>query len=414
MYMEWLHIMLLVLFVAVGCGVLWLTAPPRLYQLVPPADRRQIDSLVPDGAFRGNSVETFTSLDAMLPRMLDDVARARHHVHMQFFKFEDDATSHLVGDALAAAAARGVEPRLLYDDFMCRRWRGYYRKLQRRGVATAGFRPVRWPLLHRVDYYRNHRKCIVVDGRVAYIGGVNIADRYRYGLQWGHWRDTVVRIEGPAALAVQRAFAFDWHYATGALLATEVYFPAPVRVGALPVHIVMSGPIGDGPRLLELTVAMVDAARRYVWFESPYFIPPAALRRALLAAARRGVDVRVLLPPRGDRGETTQWASKSYFATMLAAGVSIGLYQPGYMHSKIIVSDDRTAVVGSCNIDPRSYLLCQEIAAVVDDEGYAASLKAVFQADEADSHFITPAEWAARPLSERLCERAARLVASQL
>ena len=134
----------------------------------------------------------------------------------------------------------------------------------------------------------------------------------------------------------------------------------------------------------------------------------------MLNAARRGVDVRVLLPPRGDRGETTQWASKSFFAEMLQAGVRIGMYRPGYMHSKIIVSDDTVAVVGSCNIDPRSYLLCEEIAAVIESPAYALELKDVFIADEAHSQYIEAGEWDARPLSSKVREAAARMVASQL
>ncbi len=399
--------------------VLWVTGHPRRSDLLPPDEAAQLDALL-DPLYTsgqplpGNSIEIYTSLQSMYGRLLDDIAAARHHVHAQFFKFEDDATGRHVGQALSDRAAAGVEARLMYDDFVCRPWRPLYRDLRRQGVQTAGFRPIRLPVPFKDDYYRNHRKAVVIDGRVAYIGGLNIADRYLHGLSWGCWRDTMIRIEGPAATAVQRCFLADWRYSTGQLLASPAYFPRLSPVGALPVRIIASGPIGNGPAIMHFTAALLDRAERYVWFESPYFIPPDDIRHSLLAAARRGVDVRIILPPRGDRGETTQLASKSYFAEALAAGVSFALYRPGYMHSKIIVSDDRVGVVGSCNIDPRSYLLCEEVAAVVENRDYTLQLKDIFLADAAQSTPVDPLQWQHRPRRQKLQEQASRLIASQL
>ena len=394
--------------------LLWLTGKPLVTPPLSAEEAQRLEAIVPDGIAEGNSITTYSGLESMYDILLSDIGSARRHIHMQFFKFEDDATSWKIGDVLMAKAAEGVEARLLYDDFMCRSWRSYYRQLAAHGVETAGFGPVRWPIPRKKDYYRNHRKLVIVDGRVAYLGGLNIADRYLHGLPWGCWRDTMIRIEGPAALAVQQVFATDWRYSGGRLLADRAYFPDVAPAGSLPVRLLVSGPIGEGPTIMHYTARLLDGAERYAWFESPYFIPPDEVRQALLRAARRGVDVRVLLPPRGDRGETTQWASKSYFAEALAAGVKIGLYQPGYLHSKIIVSDDRTAVVGSCNIDPRSYLLCQEVAAVVDSADYAAELRSLFLADEAQSRRIDLAEWKHRPCREKANERLSRLLSSYL
>ncbi len=412
--MRVLLIVVAVLLLTAVVGVIWLTGKPHVTPLLPPDEEQALDALLPPGVERGNHITTYASLGAMYDTLLADIAGARQHIHLQFFKFEDDATAHEVGDALAAKAAEGVEARLMYDDFVCQPWKGYYRQLETRGVATAGFGRVRWAWVRKTDYYRNHRKCVVVDGRIAYLGGINIADRYLHGLPWGCWRDTMIRIEGPAALAVQRAFAADWRHAGRGLLADRIYFPAVAPAGTLPLHLITSGPIGQGPTIMHHTIGMLDTAQRYVWFESPYFIPPAPLREALLRTACRGVDVRVLLPPRGDRSEVTQWASKSYLAEMMAAGVHFGFYQPGYLHSKLVVSDDREAMVGSCNIDPRSYLLCQEVAAVVDDAAYAAELRDLFLADEAQSIPVDPARWAQRSLGEKAMEQLARLAASQL
>ena len=394
--------------------VFWITREPETMALLDATARARLDAMLPANAADGNKVDTFTSFGDMYDVLLADIRHARHHVHVLFFKYEPDEVGQTIGTVLAEQVQTGVEARLLYDDFPCRKWRWYYRQLEESGVETAGFGTIHLPFVRKRDYYRNHRKIIVIDGRVAYIGGINVADRYLHGLEWGCWRDTVIRIEGPAAALVQHAFAADWRYATGRLLASPEYFPQVPACGAIPVRIITSGPIGDGPAIMCHTVSLLERATRYVWFESPYFIPPDAVREAMLHAARRGVDVRVLLPPRGDRGETTLWASKSYFAEMLKAGVRIGMYQPGYMHSKIIVSDDNVAVVGSCNIDPRSYLLCEEIAAVIESPAYARELKAVFLTDEAQSQYIKAGEWDARPFKNKVREAAARMVASQL
>lgn len=399
---------------AVLAWTLWIASKPKVFKSLDSHERATLDKLMPRNVVEGNSITTYTSLDEMFDTLMDDISGAQHHVHMEFLKFEDDATGRIVGDTLAERVAAGVECRLLYDDFMCRFWRTLYRDLQHLGIETAGYNPVHWPIPIKRDYYRNHRKIVVVDGRVAYLGGTNIADRYLHGLPWGCWRDTMIRIEGPAVASLQRLFLTDWCFATGRLLASSCYFPSVPTVGQIPLRIIPSGPVGDGPAIMHYTVELLERTEHYIWFESPYFIPTPPVRRALLDAAQRGVDVRVLLPPHGDRGEGTQLASKSYFAEAMAAGIRIGHYQPGYMHSKIIVCDDTTAVVGSCNIDPRSYELCQEVVAVIDSSEYTLQLKAVFLADEAQSIYVNPSTWPDRSCKQKLLEQITRLASSQL
>lgn len=394
--------------------LLWITSTPSPTPIADAESREYIDRLLPYSSEDGNRVDTYTSLSAVYDTLAADIEGSRCSIDAEFFKFEPDAVGQHLGALLSAKARQGVSARLLYDDFVCRKWRWYYRHLQRQGVQTAGFGPVRLPLPRKRDYYRNHRKVLVVDNRVAYIGGINIAERYLHGVDWGTWRDTIVRIEGPAAVSAANLFATDWHYATGQLPDERRIAPPAAPCVQLPVHIVASGPIGDGPTIMNHTIALLDAARHYVWFQSPYFIPPRQLEEALLRAARRGVDIRVLLPRRGDRGETTQWASRGHFAKALDAGVRIALYQPGYLHSKLIVSDDRVGIVGSCNIDPRSYLLCQEVMAVVESPEYAKTLKAIFADDESQSLYIDPDEWRQRPPTSKIKETLVRPLSSQL
>lgn len=359
-------------------------------------------------------LSTYTRFAPFYEQLLTDIKAARQYVHIQFFKYEADSVGQQLGSLLAQKVSEGVEARLMYDDFVCSPWKWYYRRLAGQGVQTAGFAPVHWPFVHPRDYYRNHRKVIVVDGRIAYTGGMNIAERYLRGLDWGCWRDTMVRIEGPAAADLQRAFAADWGQATGQPLAAPLQAPTlPAGTGRR-VTIITSDPPDRQRRLMRHTVRLLDEAERYVWFESPYFIPTREVMQAMCRAARRGVDVRVLQPPRGDRGETTRWASKRHYGEALDAGVKIGTYRQGFLHSKIIVSDDRVGVVSSCNIDPRSYRLCYEVAAEVRDERYAATLRDIFLADEAQSAYTDPAEWRRRPLKDRLFEALAGVISSQL
>ena len=406
------YIILLAVLSLVLLWLLWIISKPRVYRQLSAQQREELDAQLPPVAECSGGISTYTSLSEMFDTMMADIDGAQKRVYMEFFKFEDDATGRLVGDALARRAAAGVDCRLLYDDFVCHSWRGFYNSLRRQGVATAGFNPVHWPVPFKRDYYRTHRKIVVVDDRVAYLGGVNIADRYRHGLEWGRWRDTMIRIEGPAAVALERVFLADWCFSTKS---TERLGVVDVPTGSgIPVRIIPSGPIGEGPAIMDFTVGLLNRAQHYIWFESPYFIPTPPIRQAMLGAARRGVDVRVLLPPRGDQGEFTQLASKSYFAEAMEAGIRIGHYQPGYMHSKIIVCDDTTAVVGSCNLDPRSHLLCQEVAAVMESSDYALQLKDVFLADEAQSAYVDPALWPERPCKQKILEKLTRLVSSQL
>ncbi len=412
--MRILHFVLLgVLFALVG-WFLWIISKPGRYRLTGSMQEEQLDAMLSADSVGGNHITIFTDGVPLRDAVVADMQNVSSSIHLQFFKLEDDVSGRHLASLMAEKVAAGAEARVLYDDFMCYRWRSFYRRMRATGVQTAGFNPVHWPIPTKRDYYRNHRKCIVLDGKVAYLGGYNLADRYVHGLEWGRWRDTMIRIEGPAVAQVQRMFLADWCFATGCLPSLPRLFPLLVPVGQMPIRVVASGPIGDGPTLLDAYCRLLDDAQQYVWFESPYFIPPSSLLDSIIKAAERGVDVRVLQPPRGDNGETTQWASKRYYAEAMRSGVKIGVYAPGFLHSKIIVSDDRVGVVGSCNIDYRSLLLCEEVAAVVADSEFACQLRDVFLADESESHYIDPAEWNQRPIGHRLAEVSAGIIAKLL
>jgi cardiolipin synthase len=403
----------LILFVLTA-WLVWIIGKPRNIKLIDQEYESRLERVMPDNVVDGNRVTTYTSFEPMFNQMLKDIDGAKHHVHVQFFKLEADATGQRLGDALVSKSGQGVETRLIYDDFCSRSWKWFYNHLGEQGVQTAPFGKINYPFIKPRDYYRNHRKVVVVDGRVAYVGGMNIADRYGQGLSWGCWRDTMIRIEGPAAAALQHSFLADWCYSTGQLIDSKAFFPVVPHVGDYPVQIITSGPIGPGPDIMHYTVDLLNRSTKYVYFESPYFLPPAEVMEAMCNAASRGVDVRLLQPLRGDRGEVTQYASKYNYAHAMSAGVKIGTYQAGFLHSKTIVSDDREAVVTSCNIDPRSYLLCQEVAAIVQHPDYAKEMKAIFLADERQSLYIDPQLWSRRPLANKFKESMSHIIAPLL
>ena len=405
---------LVIILFAIIIWIWWLTGKPKQSALLNEWDEAQLGRCHEWGTTEGNLIETYPDFYPMVQQLLEDIEAAEHFIHVQFFKFEADAIGQCIGNAMADKARQGVEVRLLYDDLSNLKSKWYYKKLQRQGVEVCGFGPVHIPFLRKKDNYRNHRKVVVVDGTKGYMGGMNIADRYYQGLRWGSWRDTQIRIQGPAVAQLQEAFLSDWCHARGKLLAERKYFPKVEPMGKMPVKILTSGPIGKGPTIVKELCGMVDRSRRYVYWESPYFIPTTEVMQSLCNAARRGVDVRIIIPPRGDRGILTPMASKHYIAQALEAGVNIYFYRKGYMHSKITICDDRVVTIGSTNIDPRSYLLDLEIYAFVESKDYARQIKEIYWADEKDSERVSKDNWAQRPVMQRILERIAGLFSAQL
>ena len=400
--------------VALALWLAWLTSKPSVKPLLDPKQKKALCDKLPENPSDGNATVVYTDFNPMFDDMLRDINNATDHIHLQFFKFESDYICQRIGSALAAKASQGVEVRLLYDHLINLPNQWYYRTLERQGVQTCGFGRTCLPLLRKHDNYRNHRKVVVIDGRIGYLGGMNIAKRYLEGLDWGPWCDTQMRIEGPAAAAMQCSFLSDWCFATGKLLDHQRYFPDLQPCGDRSIDILTSGPIGNGPTIMQRTIQMLNQSKNYIYFQSPYFIPTPQVMQAFCNAARRGVDVRLLIPACSDRGLLVLPASHSYLSQALEAGVKIGFFNKGYLHSKTIVSDDSIAHIGSTNIDVRSYLLDHEIGAFVHNCDFALQIKHNFLADEADSVYIDLDSWRRRPLYRKLIERTSRLLSSQL
>ena len=363
----------------------------------------------------GNDVEIITDFQTMSDRLIADIEGARHHINMLFFKFEDDAAGRRIADALIRKSEEGVLVRLIYDDagnlMVPRR---FYRKLRKHGIQVRGFIRIFLPILSRDYNSRNHRKVVVIDGRVGYMGGMNIAQRYAEGLKWGIWRDTHMRITGPAVSELQTSFLTDWKFTKGDEPDLAPMYPYNPPCGNSLMQIVTGVPMDKWNVMMQAYMTAIASARHHAYLQSPYFIPPEPIMKTLQNAALSGVDVRVMIPYRGDKGVLPPWASRSYFKEALNAGIRIYLYRKGYMHAKTMTIDDSLVTIGSTNIDFRGFEQDFEINAFMYDESMARQQRDIFLEDLKDAELIDPLEWDKRPLLDKAKESAARIFSQVL
>ncbi len=355
-------------------------------------------------------VDGKTKMDALL----EAIAGARHHIHIQYYIFSDDETGRRLRDALTAKAREGVEVRILYDDVGCTGVKkAFFEGMRADGIEAYSFLHVKFPRFTSKVNYRNHRKIGVIDGRIGFIGGMNVADRYVLGIERGNgkrerWRDTHFRIEGSGVAGLQASFLSDWSATTKQAVGGPAYFPAPERLTDNVMQIVPSGPLGKWRTLLQAVEYAVSRAAQRVWIETPYYLPSETLNAALQEAALAGIDVRLMLPERSD-SRVVDLASHSYLDDMVQAGVKIAFYTPGFLHSKLLLIDDDLAVVGSANMDFRSFEHNFEVNAFVYDRAFNARLAAIYETDLGDCRRVTPGDWFRRPRTRRWAESFMRI-----
>ena len=378
---------------------------------VPEANRNLITLLHTAGKAApvgGNDVRVYTDFSAMYADLLADLERAQHHIHFQFFKFEDDEMGRKAEEILVRKAQEGVQVRLQIDDLANLTRRGFFRRMARQGVQVRPFLRVRL-ILSSDTNYRNHRKNVVIDGRVGYTGGMNIAKRYAVGIRDGIWRDTHIRVEGPVVAEMQTAFLVDWKFSTRELLDDPVCFPKVAAAGPLLMQVATSGPLGEFRVIMQGILRVFSESRRYVYVQTPYFIPNEPLGAALRNAALAGVDVRLIIPRRDDVNFIVTLASRSYIKDLLEAGVKVFFYEKGFMHAKTVVSDDAVVSVGSTNLDIRSFEQDFEINAFIYDRDMAVRMRELFLQDQQNCSRVDPEAWARRPKPARFAESVARL-----
>lgn len=367
--------------------------------------------------FKDNEVSIFTEGYEFVSTLLYNIGQAQDHIHLDTYIIEDDPLGNLVADALIDKARQGVEVRLLYDDVGC--WRvkdRFFNRMKVAGIQVYAFMPVRFPAFTGKVNYRNHRKLCVIDGKVGFIGGMNIALRYVKGTARQTWRDTHLCIRGGAVYAIQRAFLVDWYFVSRTLVTDRRYYPPVDKTidNNCLTQIVTSSPVSPWPDIMQGYVRVLLQAHRYVYMESPYFLPTEPVLFAMRTAALSGVDVRLIVPRHGD-AKLVEWASRSYLMEVIEAGVKVYLYEPGFNHSKILVSDDNLSSCGSTNIDFRSFENNFEANAFFFNEGMALRLKKVFLTDQAQSTLVDDVSYfIKRPFLQRLLESLVRLLSPLL
>ena len=367
--------------------------------------------------FKDNEVSIFTDGYEFVSTLLYNIGQAQDHIHLDTYIIEDDPLGNLVADALIDKARQGVEVRLLYDDVGC--WRvkdRFFNRMKAAGIQVYAFMPVRFPAFTGKVNYRNHRKLCVIDGKVGFIGGMNIALRYVKGTARQTWRDTHLCIRGGAVYAIQRAFLVDWYFVSRTLVTDRRYYPPVDKTidNNCLTQIVTSSPVSPWPDIMQGYVRVLLQAHRYVYMESPYFLPTEPVLFAMRTAALSGVDVRLIVPRHGD-AKLVEWASRSYLMEVIEAGVKVYLYEPGFNHSKILVSDDNLSSCGSTNIDFRSFENNFEANAFFFNEGMALRLKKVFLTDQAQSTLVDDVSYfIKRPFWQRLLESLVRLLSPLL
>lgn len=359
----------------------------------------------------GSLITPYTDGESKIAALLAEIARARHHIHLQYYIFCDDDTGSRLRDALVAKAREGVKIRILYDDVGCSGVKkSFFESMRREGIEVHAFLHVQFPFFTSKVNYRNHRKIAVIDGRVGFIGGMNVADRYVHGTKWGCWRDTHFRIEGSGAAGLQTSFLSDWSATTRQRVEGAEYFPQPEHFSGNILQIVPSGPFGKWRALLQADSYAIANARKRIWIQTPYYLPSEVLNSALQVAALAGIDVRLMLPARSDT-KAVDLASHSYLDDMMKAGVKILFYKPGFLHAKLLIVDDLLTVIGSANMDFRSFEHNFEINAFVYDRDFAERMAEIFEKDAAQCHAVKPGEWFNRPRMRRLSESFMRLFA---
>ena len=362
----------------------------------------------------GNNVTFFHSGQPAFDAIIAAIESAKHHVHLEFFIYRADETGKRLFDLLARKSREGVEVRILVDSIGSHKLRWWQlRDVRNAGVNVAVFLPMRLFKRTHVNL-RNHRKIVVVDGKTAFTGGMNIGNEYLgEDKTLGYSRDTFLRVEGPAVDPLQRIFVEDWDFSTGESLKGTRYFPPIKSQGDVTMQVMASGPDMEIWPIRELYFTAAVKAQKRLWVVSPYFVPDQGLRDALRSAARSGVDVRLIIPEEADH-YLAHYAGSYYLPDMMQAGVKVFLYTKGFLHAKMVLVDDEWASVGTANFDNRSLLLNFETTCLFHTPTVVRELEATIEKDLRDSMQLDPVKFAKRPITSRLMENFCRLFAPVL
>ena len=364
-----------------------------------------------------NDVKLLINGEDKFPVLVKALLNAKNHIHLEYYIYENDITGNEIAEILIKKAKEGVEVRFMYDDFGSHGLgKSFIQRLKRAGIQTAPFYKIKWYALASRINYRNHRKIIIIDGKVSFVGGINMSDKYRNDLETKnrlYWRDTHLMITGQATAYLQYLFVCDWNFCSNTKLAySEVYFPDTSQQEIIEndvVQIAASGPDSSQPLIFYSLLEAISCAKKSIYITSPYFIPGESLMDALIIAIQSGLDVKVLIPGISD-SKMVNTAASAYYTELLQYGAKIYKYNKGFVHAKTMVIDNDLSIIGSANMDYRSFDLNFEVNAMVYSKNIANQLTVAFEDDLKVSEQIDKDSWIDRPKYIHLWEKAVRLL----
>lgn len=363
----------------------------------------------------GNQLKILNDGKVTFQTIFETIKKARHHIHLEYYIFSDDKIGNQLKSLLIEKSREGVEVRIIIDDVGS--WdlkKKFIAEMQNNGIAIYSFMQVRFPRLTSRVNYRNHRKILIVDGKIGFIGGINIADRYVDGIKkLGPWRDTHLMIKGDAVACMQVIFAADWYFVINENLTGDTYFPPFTETPGVPVQISASGPDSDWENIGQAMFLAISNARSKVYIATPYLMLPLQLDYALKTAALSNVDVRIIVPEKSD-AVIPKWSSFSFVEELMEAGVKFYFYQAGFIHSKYLIVDDVFSTIGTTNLDFRSLETNFEVNAFIYDENFTRELIQTFSEDMENSREIKLREWRRRPWHHKFRESLAHIASPML
>lgn len=360
-----------------------------------------------------NDIRIYTDGEEKFQALLKEMEHARNYIHLQYYIIRNDELWQEIETVLVRKARQGVEVRVLFDSMGCRGMRrADWTRLEKAGIQVAEFFPALLGKLQLRINYRNHRKIVVIDGRIGFVGGFNIGREYLGRNQkFGYWRDTHICIEGSAVTSLAVRFVLDWNYAAKENLFLEdrlFEIPEYARNGRDPVQIISSGPDSKSQEIRNNYLRLIHMARKSIYIQTPYFIPDDDIRDALIIAAKSGIDVRIMIPCKPDH-PLVYWATYSYMGEMVEAGARCYTYDHGFLHTKCLCVDGLVSCLGTANMDIRSFSLNFEVNAVIYSAGTARRLEEAFENDIPRSTLITRKRYEQRGLFLRFKEQFCRL-----
>ncbi len=364
---------------------------------------------------KNNHAQVFSDGHEAFTSIFNEIEKAVDHIHLEYYIIRDDNIGQKLKEILIRKAREGIKVKVIYDAVGS--WslsKSYIRELRENGVKVFPFLPVVLPFINNRLNYRNHRKIVVIDGKVGFLGGLNIGDEYLgYHPKLGKWRDTHLQLTGTAVHYLQIIFLLDWEFVSGETVSDQTYFPEIKYFDGKLIQIAASGPDSDWETIQQSYFALINSAQKSINISTPYLIPDEGILLALKTAALSGIDVKIILPGKPDR-KIVYCASQSYFEELLEAGVEIYLYKPGFIHAKVISVDGEVVSLGSANLDMRSFQLNFEVNAMIYDKELVSDVDRAFATDFEQSIKLSTQTFAERPITVKMYQSAARLLSPLL